>query len=255
MRIPWATIALSVTIVAVYFSLSRGTLYIPDEQLIGLSATMATSQIGMLTHIFMHVGILHLLGNLIPLIALGWVAESAIGTRDALAIFLVAGVVGGLAFTLINPTYYLVGASAGLSGLLAAAVLTRPGSSILALIAIPLVLMVLLPTASWAADAQKTALEQSSVQLSQQVQTLLAENRTAEAAQANASLQTVLEAKNITETGQAREAATPSDATVHVLGGLVGFSWLLAFRKDALREGLQRYRTLGQRIRTLSLRH
>ena len=87
---------------------------IPDEPLRHGGLTFLTS-------IVLHGGIIHLLGNLYFLLVFGDNVEDAIGQGRWLALFLVAGLAGGLAHVLIDPRSDIpvVGASGAISGLLA----------------------------------------------------------------------------------------------------------------------------------------
>lgn len=75
---------------------------------------------------FRHGGFLHLLMNLLMLDSLGPVLETTLGRWRFAVLFLVSGIVGGVVHLLgcqLSPTIYshpVVGASAGLCGLLAA---------------------------------------------------------------------------------------------------------------------------------------
>lgn len=79
-----------------------------------------------LTYQFLHAGWIHLGANLLLLHSLGPVLETTLGRRRFLALYLVSGVVGGLAQmggALVSPRHFghpVVGASAGLCGLVSA---------------------------------------------------------------------------------------------------------------------------------------
>ena len=90
-----------------------------------------SSQIGVLitplSAMFVHVGWLHLLGNLLYLWAFGHGVEAALGWPRFLALYLVAGCAAGLAQVLVTPTSTVpaVGASGAIAGLLGAYVCLR----------------------------------------------------------------------------------------------------------------------------------
>lgn len=79
-----------------------------------------------LTFQFMHGGLLHLLFNLLFLHSVGPLLELTLGARRYLALYLASGVLGGGLHILVawlSPTHFsspVVGASAGLCGILAA---------------------------------------------------------------------------------------------------------------------------------------
>jgi membrane associated rhomboid family serine protease len=84
--------------------------------------TRASNLHTLVTSIFVHAGILHLLFNLFALIFIGSVLESRIGTPRMLAIFLITGIIGNLTHAAVFWGSYvpLVGASGAILGLLGA---------------------------------------------------------------------------------------------------------------------------------------
>ena len=75
-------------------------------------------------HMFLHGGVLHLVGNMVFLVAVGFLVEMALGSLMLLGLYLLAGFGAAGLFVLVNPgqAIPLVGASgaiAGLMGLLA----------------------------------------------------------------------------------------------------------------------------------------
>jgi len=82
------------------------------------------------TYMFVHGGFLHILVNLILIVACGRALQAMLGEKQLLQIFLFAGVIGGLAqilFSLFeNPSIPVVGASACAFGLLVALAVLIP---------------------------------------------------------------------------------------------------------------------------------
>ncbi|GMV39398.1 MAG: hypothetical protein AMXMBFR64_11140 [Myxococcales bacterium] len=74
-----------------------------------------------LTSVALHAGVIHLLGNLYFLLVFGDNVEDALGQARWLALFVVAGLAGGLAHVALDPRsdVPVVGASGAISGLLA----------------------------------------------------------------------------------------------------------------------------------------
>ena len=73
-------------------------------------------------HMFLHGGALHLLMNMLMLLAIGRILEPTLGSRRFLALYFVSGLVGGLAEWAWSPLSAVpaVGASGAISGLVAA---------------------------------------------------------------------------------------------------------------------------------------
>jgi membrane associated rhomboid family serine protease len=90
----------------------------------------------LVTSIFVHAGILHLVGNSIYLWIFGRSVEDRIGRWNYAALLLFAGVVGGLAFVLADPggTVPCVGASGAISGVLGSYFFLFPTATISVLI-------------------------------------------------------------------------------------------------------------------------
>ncbi len=77
------------------------------------------------THMFFHGGWMHVMMNLFMLAAFGSGVERWLGGKKALILFIVSGLFGVLAHYLLNTAspYPMIGASGGLSGLFAAALI------------------------------------------------------------------------------------------------------------------------------------
>lgn len=77
--------------------------------------------ITLITHQFLHGGMMHLLGNLFFLVLCGFAVEAAIGHLRFLLFYLLSGITGGLLFAVLDlsSTTPLVGASGAISGVMA----------------------------------------------------------------------------------------------------------------------------------------
>ncbi|MBI3557646.1 MAG: rhomboid family intramembrane serine protease, partial [Deltaproteobacteria bacterium] len=100
-------------------------------------AVRPLNQLGLtlISGLFIHVGLLHLLGNLYFLFLFGGDVEDVIGTDDSLLLFLYAGIAAGMAAgaTGTNPNIPSVGSSAGITAFLAFYALAYPHARISAL--------------------------------------------------------------------------------------------------------------------------
>src|SRR5205814_10419024 len=89
----------------------------------------------LITFQFLHAGPIHLIFNMLWFYLLGPLVEWRMGKRRFLIFYLICGVAGGAAFLiqwwvrerLMNADTLLVGASAGIFGIMAAAVVLAPG--------------------------------------------------------------------------------------------------------------------------------
>ena len=66
----------------------------------------------LLTHVFLHGDVLHLLGNMLFLVALGMLVEAAIGCQRMLALYLLGGVLVGAADLVLTPERMIPGVGA-----------------------------------------------------------------------------------------------------------------------------------------------
>jgi membrane associated rhomboid family serine protease len=97
----------------------------------------------LITFQFLHAGFGHILGNVIGLFFLGRMVEERLGSRGLLKVYLLSGVAGGLLQSVLSalwPEHFrsVVGASAGVCGLLAAAAALDPNQPILAYLVLPI---------------------------------------------------------------------------------------------------------------------
>lgn len=103
-----------------------------------------------LTSMFLHAGLLHLALNMWALWVVGRVIEQALGPARFLALYLVAGLGGGLAIYLFTGPYLTVGASGAIFGMFAALFILlrrvgRDASSLLSIIVINVVFTFVVP--------------------------------------------------------------------------------------------------------------
>jgi len=85
---------------------------------------------------FLHAGWLHLAGNLLFLAVFGPAVESRLGWHRFSALYVICGVVGGLAYALTHAssTVPLVGASGAIAGVLGAHLMLEPRARVITLV-------------------------------------------------------------------------------------------------------------------------
>lgn len=107
--------------------------------------------VSMVTFMFLHGSLLHLLGNLLYLAVFGGAIETAMGHVRFLLFYLVCGVVAALTMAFMDPSSVgpMVGASAPLSGVLAAFMLLYPRAQVTLKIPVGLVLYRLTVNPIW----------------------------------------------------------------------------------------------------------
>ncbi|MFA6049548.1 MAG: rhomboid family intramembrane serine protease [Candidatus Micrarchaeia archaeon] len=248
-KIPVATLALSIAVLGAYFFLSGGNPYISDEAFGPLAAVWGNGAFGVFTHLFLHVGPPHLFGNLLPLLLFGAIVEIAAGSRAALAVFFISGVLSGALFSFLNPGVPLAGASAAVSGLMGAALVSKPRKALVFLLATPVVLQFLVvPAVNYGSSMYSQSVSQQAVQLSQEVKTLVAQNRTAEAVVVSQKLERVEGQAQQVAQGKKREFESETTLSVHLFGAILGVLYLFLFANGALVRGKREYADLGESL-------
>ncbi|MGQ0843382.1 MAG: rhomboid family intramembrane serine protease [Sporichthyaceae bacterium] len=106
-----------------------------------------------LTSMFVHAGLVHLLGNMLLLLVVGCAVERHMGSLGFALFYLVCGYTAayGFAFTVPNDTAPLIGASGAIAGVLAAHVWLRPREWLLPVLALPFLVPV--PGPAWLVGA------------------------------------------------------------------------------------------------------
>src|SRR5579863_356206 len=89
----------------------------------------------LVTALFIHGGVVHLLGNMIYLWVFGGAVEDAFGHVRYLLFFIAAGIIGSLTHTLLFPGSLVpsIGASGSIAGVLGAFLLLQPNARIVTL--------------------------------------------------------------------------------------------------------------------------
>jgi membrane associated rhomboid family serine protease len=140
--VTWLLIAANVVVFAIELTMGNGVepffrrwgLVSADVQALlqGESATNPAVLATLVSSLFLHAGWLHLLVNLVYLGIFGVAVETALGAWRFASLFFVAGIAGGLVHIVAMPTDEApaIGASAAISGLIAAHLVLFPGASL-----------------------------------------------------------------------------------------------------------------------------
>ncbi|WP_088335044.1 MULTISPECIES: rhomboid family intramembrane serine protease [unclassified Methanopyrus] len=99
----------------------------------------------LITYMFLHANLIHLLFNMLGLLTFGAQLERVLSASEFLVLYLLSGLMGGLAQTALTPDVPVVGASAAIFGLLGCLTMLRPMSIMMFLfIPMPLALFAVL---------------------------------------------------------------------------------------------------------------
>ena len=245
---PVSTLALCAALVISYLALSNGAVYIPDLKITTFALNLS-SPLTVLSYLFVHIGINHILSNLTALAIFAYLCEGKLSHTDVIAIFLIAGSIAGIVFALANPGVLLAGASASIAGLMAAAAITDPQRAFPLLIGIPLaVAFVVTPLAGMISNSVTVSLQRQVLSAQATAQAYVAQNKTTEAKAALAQATQKVGELSQHQEGAMRESATQTDYLVHVVGAFMGAAYVLLFRKQAVIDAIDGLYELRNRL-------
>lgn len=253
-----ATTVFIAALAAAYVAMSGGLPYLPASATVDYGFYIGNWP-GLVTYSFVHVGPVHLIGNLVVLAAAGFVAERKLRLRDFSAMFFLTGAAAAAFFALLEPSTILVGASAAISGILVGAffidfkraLVIVPAAIIISSVFIaPAVnsevagyydqlnvtsqhLSIALNQTLEREQVLRGQLETGNITVEQFEQESLVINETKK--NVTGQLVSALNAKNNIESGRERERESTVSSLSHVVGVLVGFAYLAAFRRDIVR--------------------
>ncbi len=222
-----------------YFYLSGGSHYIPQESLAALSFSKYAPQ-NIVFHTLIHTGLYHLLANLATLFLFALVVELALGALDVFIIFLVSEVLAAILFVYLNPNVAMVGASAGISGLLGAAMTANLKRALAAvLIAAVLVQFVLSPFLTITLANYAVGTGEKAITLDREVKDAEASGDLEKAEEKRTEFEGVVKEYGDFESGRQFEVQTSTDAWVHGYGAIFGILYVFIFRREKFRNSLE----------------
>lgn len=240
MKFPFAAFFLALSVAGAYFYLSGGLLYLDQQALDSFALNSAKSPFGFVSYMFVHAGVLHLAGNLLPLVLFAFVLGLSLAPLEVIVIFLGAGAVSSVLFSLLNPSVALVGASAGVSGLIGAAVGVRPKAALPVLLISPFLFTFLaLPIVQSLSFQQQSSVFGEANELTRQFDQFVYQNKTREAAAVNEKIVRAEEKKKVLEEGAKREASTPADFLVHLAGVAFGVAYVFVLHRKLFEKGAE----------------
>ncbi len=248
--LPWGTVVLAAAVLGAYLYYSDGLLFLSDDAVDAFALRASDLSYGLFSHLFVHVGARHLLGNLVPLVVFAIIFEVAAGGLEVVSVFLVAGIVSSAVFSLLNPTFALAGASGGVAGLLGASSLIRPARVLPLMVLLPVfVYYVVFPVLDYAIGVQQNQLYAQQQALELRVEELTAAGNARAAEHAARQLSLVVEKQAVVVTGVRRERSAQSDLLVHVVGAGVGVVYVIIRRRDLASKGSREFFASLKRVR------
>jgi len=123
-RIPIITFTLFVLNIIIYFLYPHPLSFVDLAKYAMSSFSINISSL--ITSIFLHVNIIHLIMNLIVLLIFGNRLEKKIGSINFLFIYLFSGIIGNWAQAVLVSNSFVIGASAALFGIMGALLMREP---------------------------------------------------------------------------------------------------------------------------------
>jgi len=173
MKLPKATLALCVVTILVYLLVSQGEPYIYPLETIQLFGVAQDNILGAVSYFFMHIGFKHLIGNIISLLAMGAVLETKLKTKHVLGLYAATGIGAGIGYAILSPYTWIIGASAAISGIIAAAYIADvKKAAIVMLAALMITHFVVFPVIDNNLDSMQQWMEKQGIVLLGQVEVL-----------------------------------------------------------------------------------
>lgn len=122
MRFVFIALLIALNIVAFFLPVFG---YDTDQYVFSRQALLSGNYLVLITHMFLHVNLFHLIVNMVALLAFGIPIAQNEGPHILLAIYFLTGISAALLFALVNHAA-AVGASGAVFGLLAFVALTHP---------------------------------------------------------------------------------------------------------------------------------
>jgi len=230
-----------------YVILSRDYVYIPWEYLKDFGF-LISNPLTLFTYPFIHISPSHLLSNILLLLAIGFIAEQKISSKEYFVVFFSSAIVSAIVFSIAAPNIILVGASAAISGILAVSFFvdfkkTLIGVAIFALTLPMLTSVVNNQVQSYYSSTvlKNQELKHKVTNIEQQVKKALEANNTtlvkklsAEKEKLQSNEKKTEEIRRTIEEGREREKGSIVMQIVHVAGALTGVAFLFIFRRDIL---------------------
>jgi hypothetical protein len=242
------TIALTLFILAGYLFLSEFGFFIPQETLQSASFDLSRP-LNIFSYTITHAGYIHLLVNIISLLAFAVIVEYYFGTKDLLLIFFISQFIASIIFSALNPHKALIGASAGISGLLGAGIFSKPVKGLAALVLILVsVNFILLPLTNYLFIEHKTSVLETQEEIKSDLNTAIEEGDKNKMEGLSRKLEETTEKITKISDGEQVQKETPTDFLIHGYAGLIGAGYVLLFRKQKIKEGFNEMHSMLSKI-------
>lgn len=241
-----ATVCLALLLIAAYFFLSNGTLFIERSRLLSLAFSLQQPW-NAVFYMFAHLGLQHLAVNVLYVVFFAAIVELALTSIDVLLIFLFSGILTAIVFSALNPGNSLVGGSGAGAALLSSAFLLDLRKTSIALIAIVALFLFLPGAINFLQEQQEAAMAAKTTELQRTLQQAVQEGKSEEAAQIAAAK--LVAEKELGEFKESKQLAfkTKTDLSVHAFAAAIGVCYVLLFRRKKFIDNAKQLNALLKR--------
>ena len=236
-----ATIAITLILVAAYFFFSQGSLFIEKSMLLSMSFS-AGNPFNLISYTLAHMSIWHLMVNVLSLVLFASIVELALSSKDVAGIFLFSAVFTVAFFSFFNPGIALIGASAGVWGIMASGFVLNAKKAVAALAIIVALFLFLFPAAAFVVQQYENAMVQKNAELGTSLaKAVEAGDRELETKIAAEKKEAEAELKGFGESRQLA-AVTKIDPLLHSYAAIFGIVYLLLFRRKETEKCVRKQR-------------
>ncbi len=236
-----ATIVIALILIAAYFFFSQGSLFIEKNALLSMSFS-AGNPFNIISYMLTHMSIWHLMVNVISLVLFATIVELALSSKDVVGIFLFSASLTVVFFSFFNPGVALIGASAGVWGIMAASFVLNAKRAVAALAIVVVLFLFLFPAATIIVEQYEGMMLQKNTELETALATAVETGNTGRAAviavkktEAETELKKFVESKQL-----AAEARI--DPFLHSYAAIFGIAYLFIFRRKETKECVRKQR-------------
>jgi len=238
------TLLLALVLALAYFSLSQGNLFIEKMLLESLSFSTARP-FNIVLYMFTHMSVWHLAVNVLSLLFFAAVFELALSGRDVAGCFFFSGILTVGFFSAFNPGVSLVGASAGVWGVMAGSFVLDAKKAIAGFAVIVLLLLLVFPAAEFVVRAEEQALESRQKELETKFNSAVAEGKTEEAEKIYVERIKVGEKASGFIRSREFAAKAKIDPFLHSYAAFFGIAYLMLFKRRETMKAIKKQKVLG----------
>ncbi len=233
-----SAVLISFVLASAYALLSGGNAYIKKSVLLESAFSFQKIQ-NFFSYMLVHTGLSHLFVNLVSGAAFALIIEGSLGFLDSIAIFLVSGVLTAVLFSFLNPNIVLIGASAGVSGLLGAAFFIDPKKALLGAVAVVAVTAFFIPSfVLFNVENAEQSIDSAISKAKEEHSIALVAGNIEKAEEIQETVLSFEEKKAFFKESQKFEIKTKTDFWIHGYGAFFGAMYVLLFRKNKIHKAI-----------------